>query len=75
MPTRQVWNVEPRAGRWAVKRNGTLRADSIHPTKEPAIARGAELAKAARGQLRIKGRDGKIQDERTYTDDPYPPEG
>jgi hypothetical protein len=58
-----------------VQREGTDRAESLHASKEPAIERGAELARAANGQLRIKGRDGQIQDERTYNDDPYPPRG
>jgi hypothetical protein len=34
-----------------------------------------DLAKAAKGQLRVKGRDGRIQTEHTYSNDPYPPEG
>ena len=75
MPAREVWDVEPRDDGWAGQREGTDRADSVHQAKEPAITRGVELAKAGNGQLRIKGRDGQIQDERTYTDDPYPPKG
>jgi hypothetical protein len=73
MPARDVWDVEPREHAWAVQREGTDRADSVHDTKNDAMDRGRELAKAANGQLRIKGHDGHIQDERTYTNDPYPP--
>jgi hypothetical protein len=47
----------------------------LHMTKETAIARGVELAKAAGGQLRIKGENGQIEDERAYGDDPNPPKG
>jgi Uncharacterized protein conserved in bacteria (DUF2188) len=75
MPARQVWDIEPRPDGWAVQREGTSRADSVHPTQGAAINRGADLAKGAGGQLRIKGRDGKIRDERTYGNDPYPPKG
>jgi hypothetical protein len=75
MPDREVWDVEPRTEGWAVQREGTDRADSLHDTKDDAMDRGVELAKAANGQLRIKGRDGQIQDERTYTNDPLPPKG
>jgi hypothetical protein len=67
MPNRQIWDVEPRGSDgWAVQREGTDRADSLHQTKDDAISRGADLARQAHGQLRIKGQDGRIQDERTY---------
>jgi hypothetical protein len=75
MPDRDVWDVEPREDGWAVQRDGTKQADSLHETKDAALDRGRELAKAASGQLRVKGRDGQIQDESTYTNDPYPPPG
>jgi hypothetical protein len=48
MPAREVWDVEPRGDDgWAVQREGTDRADSLHMAKDTAIARGVELAKAA----------------------------
>jgi hypothetical protein len=75
MPARKVWDVEPRRDGWAVQRDGRGRADSLHATKKPAVTRAAKLAKAAKGQLRVKNRDGRIEDERTYTKDPYPPRG
>jgi hypothetical protein len=76
MPVREVWDVESRGDDgWGVQREGTERADSLHMTKETAIARGVELAKAAGGQLRIKGENGQIEDERAYGDDPNPPKG
>jgi hypothetical protein len=71
-----TWTVEPRPdGRWAVQRDGTKRAASLHDRKDAAVARGTELGRRYRGQLRIKGADGKIQDERTYGSDPFPPRG
>jgi hypothetical protein len=76
MAKRNVWTVEPRDdGRWAVQRDGTKRADSVHDAKKSAVDRGVDLGTRARGQVRIKGEDGRIQDERTYTRDPYPPKG
>ena len=72
MPDREVWDVVPHPEGWAVQHEGTSRADSVHETKDGATDRGVELAKAAGGQLRIKGRDGRVQDERTYGDDPTP---
>lgn len=76
MAKRMTWDVEPRPeGGWAVQREGTKRADSLHSTKAAAVARGIELGRRHRGQVRIKGADGKIQDEHTYGRDPYPPRG
>lgn len=76
MTKRLVRSVEPRPdGSWAVQRDGTKRADSLHQTKDAAVARGVDLGTRNNGQLRIKGKDGRIQDERTYGTDPFPPAG
>jgi hypothetical protein len=75
MSKRMTWDVEPRAGTWAVQREGASRAASLHRRQEDAIARGSALAERNRGQLRIKARDGSIRDERTYGNDPFPPRG
>jgi Uncharacterized protein conserved in bacteria (DUF2188) len=76
MAKRMTWTVEPRPdGRWAVQRDGTQRADSLHTKMDAAVRRGADLGKRNNGQLRVKDRHGKIQDDRTYTRDPYPPRG
>ena len=73
---RQVWDIESRNhGTWAVQREGTKRADSLHASKDAAVARSVEVGKRYRGQVRIKGHDGRIPDERTYTREPYPPKG
>jgi hypothetical protein len=63
---RETWEVAPHGDDgWGVKRE---RAESLHMTKETAIARGVELASAAapHGQLLIKRADGN---------DPNPPKG
>ena len=63
-------------GDWKVKRQGADRADSVHEDKSDAVARAKELAKSnPLGQLIVHGRDGKIQTEHTYGEDPYPPKG
>ena len=74
---RQVWDVKSRNdGRWVVQREGSKRADSVHASKDAAVMRCVALAKRYGAQVRIKGQDGRIQDERTYTRrDPYPPKG
>jgi hypothetical protein len=75
MPEREIWDVVPRPDGWAVQREGTSRADSMHKVQEDAITRATDLARRAAGQVRIKGREGRIRDERTYQNDPYPPAG
>ena len=76
MGKRKTWSVEPRDdGTWAVQRDDSYRADSLHPAKDAAVTRGRELARRYQGHLRIKGADGRIQDENTYGPDPFPPRG
>ena len=71
---RIVFEVLPdRDGGWSVTRDHVVVAE--FDTKAPAVAyaaqRGRSSWKAGRqAQLRIKGRDGRIQDERTYGEDP-----
>ena len=61
---------------WNVKKEGSQRASGIFDNKHQAVIRGKELAKGAPlGQIKIHGRNGKIQTEHTYGKDPYPPEG
>lgn len=69
MPTREVWDVERRKNVWAVQRAGTEPPESVHTFKESAISRALVLARSTRGQLRIKGEDGQIQEQRNYGED------
>jgi hypothetical protein len=73
MPKRSRYFIEPRDTGWALTSSGrTLRR---FDTKSEALGDGVKRAKAAKGQLVIKDRDGKIQSERTYGHDPFPPAG
>jgi len=77
MPKRVTYDVQraKEQGGWDVvkERGSTV---SHHNTKEPAIESAVRRAKQeSLGEVRIKGLDGKIQDERTYGEDPYPPKG
>jgi hypothetical protein len=73
---RKVWDVEAREdGTWAVQREGSMRADSHPSGKDAAFKRSVELGKRHQGEVRIKDQDGRMQDEWTYTRDPYPPKG
>lgn len=77
MAKRNRFFVSPGKGKsWQVKKQGSSRPVSNHRTKDAAVERGRKEAKAAKpGQLVIQKRDGKIQEERTYGQDPHPPKG
>jgi len=63
--------VEPRPdGRWAVQRNGTKRAASLHDTQAEAEEAARAQAKRWRTELVIKGRDGQILRRDSYGGDP-----
>jgi hypothetical protein len=67
MVKRRRWSVEPRGdGTWAVQRHGSSRADSIHQTKQAAIARAVRLCRRDRGDLYVKNLAGDIDDARSY---------
>jgi hypothetical protein len=75
MPRKRIW-VSPDESKWKVKTEGAKRASNIFDNKDDAVKRAIELAKGGKpSQVVIQKRDGKIQEERTYGDDPYPPEG
>jgi hypothetical protein len=60
---------------WRVLRENASRASSVHATKKEAITAGRKLAKNhVPSQLVIHKRDGSIETEYTYGDDPerYP---
>ena len=60
--------VEPRPdGRWAVRTDGMMRADSLHDRKNEAIRRGRELAESRQTELVIKVKNGQIADRDSYT--------
>ena len=73
---RTKYHIVPSGDDWAVKKQGAARASSLHATKEDAIVAGRTLALANQpSQLIVHGRDGKIQNEWTYGNDPFPPRG
>lgn len=73
---RVSYDVSPRGEQWTVTRRGASRATAVLETKKEAVAKATEVAKGWReAQVVIRGSDGKIQDERTYGTDPFPPRG
>ena len=72
---RKQYRVGPDKGDWTVKTGGkTVRR---FETKEPAVKEATRRARSEPGesQVIIQKKDGKIQEERTYRNDPYPPKG
>lgn len=76
MAKRTTYHVTPSDEEWQVIKQDAQRASSLHSTKKEAVAEGRRLATNHKpSQLIIHGRDGKIQEESTYGDDPYLPAG
>ena len=77
MSGRKVVHVVPDgSGNWAVKSEDAGRAAGVYANKDEAVERARNIANnATRGQIKVHGRDGKLQYERTYGADPYPPKG
>lgn len=75
MSNRHRHHVVPRQNGWAVRREGSDRASTITPTKTEAVDRAKAIAERERGGIVIHGENGRIQEERTYGHDPYPPKG
>ena len=51
---------------WMVQREGKKSPESMHKKKDVAVRRGRSMAKRAKGILKIKGKNGKIQAKRSY---------
>jgi hypothetical protein len=69
MPQRNALEVVPDGGDWAVTVNGERLG--TFGTQEQAIDKAVVAAKQNQpAELKIKGKDGRIRDSRTYGDDP-----
>ncbi len=68
-------HVTPRDGRWAVEREGSQRASSLHDTQADAEAAGRATARREEVEFYLHGRDGQIRERDSYGNDPYPPRG
>ena len=73
---RTIYWVSPRNDEWIVKQQGGSKPIGVFEIKKGAIDRGIEVAKNNKpSQLKIQLRNGKIEREYTYGDDPFPPRG
>jgi len=76
MATRKTYHVTHVNGHWQGKIEGAERASITAEKKEDAVAATIELAKKnLPSSVRIHKLDGTIEDERTFMNDPYPPQG
>ena len=60
---------------WAVKKQGTTRASSVHETQADAWAETRRLARGSGGEAYLKGGNGRIRARNTYGKEPFPPKG
>lgn len=59
-------HVAPRDDGWSVKKDGSDRVESLHPTQREAVDHARTLLrKAGGGELLIHTRDGRIRDKDT----------
>lgn len=74
--SRKVYHVVKTEDGWAGKARGGERVSVKGNTKAEVVARTAGIAKNyGNSQVVIHKMDGKIQSERTYGNDPFPPKG
>ena len=64
---RRTWYVRWHQRRWAVRRQDAGRAESLHDSKEAALARAIDLAERAGGRVRVKAQNGRIEHEYDFT--------
>ena len=63
-------HVTPRDGRWAVERDGSQRASSLHDTQAEAEAAGRATARREQVEFNLHGRNGQIRERDSYGNDP-----
>lgn len=68
-------HVVPSDRGWSVKRAGASRASGTFTTKAEAVKKAQEIAKKQKTELYIHGKNGRIQDRRSYGNDPVRSKG
>jgi hypothetical protein len=71
MSGRRVFHVVPTERGWSLQMEGRKNSWDFFPTQAEAVQEGIRIAAAQEpGQLIIHKKDGTIQEERTYGEDP-----
>jgi uncharacterized protein (TIGR02271 family) len=65
-------HVEPRESGWAVVREGSERATSVHPTQAEAAKEGRDIARREETEFFLHARDGRIREHNSYREEPPP---
>ena len=72
---KNYWTSKRKDGKWAVKKEGSDKASSLHSKQDNAWREARRLAKGNSSEAFLKGKDGKIRARNSYGNDPYPPKG
>lgn len=66
-------HVTPKGDQWAVIREGSNRASSLHDTQAEAEKKGKETARRDKTEFHLHDRQGQVRDRSSYGNDPNPP--
>jgi len=72
---KNYWTSKRTDGKWVVKKEGSIRASSVHDKQDIAWKEARRLARGEGSEAFLKGRDGKIRTRNSYGDDPNPQKG
>ena len=63
------------SGAWTVRKEGSVRARTVHMTQGAAVRAARAVLRREGGEVLIHGRDGMIRERDSYGADPRPPRG
>lgn len=66
MAKQTTFVVRSSKGSWLVQKEGKKTPESAHKKKAVAVKKGRSLAKRAKGILKVKAKNGRIQAKRNY---------
>jgi uncharacterized protein (TIGR02271 family) len=66
MVNRSSVHVEPRENGWAVVREGSKRATSLHQTQAEAAKEGRDIARREETEFFLHAQDGRVREHRSY---------
>jgi uncharacterized protein (TIGR02271 family) len=69
MANKSSVHVEPRESGWAVVREGSERATSVHPTQAEAAKEGREIARRDETEFFLHAQDGRVREHRSYREE------
>ncbi len=72
MANKSSVHVESRESGWAVIREGSGRATSVHPTQAEAAKEGRDIARRDGTEFFLHARDGRIREHNSYGEEPRP---